>query len=77
MTGWSVSRKKPYTEIGISRKRCIRCGEEAFSQWQVCADGGNFRPLCKQCDIDLNGLVLDWMKHPEADKAMRKYEEHL
>lgn len=32
-------RRQPYTEIGVRRVPCTRCGEPAEYQWQVCADG--------------------------------------
>lgn len=58
-------RKKPYTEIGVRRVPCTRCGRPAEYQWQVCADGRLFRPICKQCDIELNEFVLQFMGFPE------------
>jgi hypothetical protein len=63
---WSIKRKQPYTERGVRRLPCIRCGTPASFQWQICSDGNNFRPLCTGCDISLNRMVLDWMKHPDA-----------
>lgn len=73
-------RKQPYTEAGIKRLRCIRCNNKADSQWQICADGNNYRPLCMKCDIDLNRMVLLWAKHPRAysliwDYAAKKRRE--
>lgn len=54
-------RLKPYTEIGIKRLKCFRCDNKATYQWQICADGNQYRPICKQCDIELNEIVLKWM----------------
>lgn len=67
-------RSKPYTSTGIKRLPCARCGAKANSQWQVCADGGLFRPLCTPCDIDLNRMVLIWMNDPEAEAKAAAYE---
>lgn len=75
MTSWASRRKTPYTSLGIARLTCIRCDNQATSQWQVCADGNTFRPLCTSCDIELNRMVLNWMKHPNADKAIEQYEQ--
>ena len=72
---WAVKRKKEYTEKGIKRLACIRCGEPAVYQWQICADGNNYRPLCANCDIELNSTVLEFMKHPEGDKLIIAYRE--
>ena len=54
-------RKKPYTQIGIRRLKCFRCGKKAEYQWQICSDGNQYRPLCKDCDIAMNEMVLKWM----------------
>lgn len=70
---WSIVRKLPYTDIGIKRKKCIRCGEKANFQWQICSDGSNYRPICKLCDIKLNKLVLNFMRHPRTKRVMSKY----
>lgn len=68
-------RSIPYTSIGIKRLPCTRCGGKASSQWQVCADGRLFRPLCASCDIDLNRMVLLWMNDPEAEAKAAAYAE--
>lgn len=68
-------RSKPYTTAGIKRLPCARCGSKASSQWQVCADGRLFRPLCASCDIDLNRMVLLWMNDPEAEAKAVAYAE--
>jgi hypothetical protein len=70
---WSARRPEPYTEIGIRRLKCIRCGAPARFQWQICSDGNNYRPLCADCDIALNQLVLDWMRHPKAAALGTRY----
>lgn len=51
---------KPYTVIGIGRLSCVRCGEPASTTWQVCADQRMLRPLCWECDVALNEMVLLW-----------------
>jgi len=54
-------RLKPYTKIGIKRMKCFRCGNKAIFQWQICSDGNQYRPICSECDIELNEMVLKWM----------------
>jgi hypothetical protein len=66
-------RKKPYTEIGIRRLKCFRCGGRARFQWAICADGNVFRPLCARCDVALNALVLRWMRDPDRIAKMDAY----
>lgn len=72
---WQTKRPKPYTKVGIQRLRCIRCGKPGFSQWQVCSDGNNYRPLCMPCDIALNELVLKWFGHPRSQELAAEYRE--
>lgn len=74
MSGWRAKRKKPYTAKGITRLPCIRCGSPAAHQWQICADGNNFRAICLPCDIALNKMVLKWMRHPDAQSLGERYE---
>ena len=68
-----MMRRKPYTQIGIRRVPCFRCGEPSFFQWQICADGNRFRGLCKPCDIALNDLVLKFMRDPERASKIQAY----
>lgn len=65
---------KPYTDIGVRRLRCFRCGEKAHRQWKICADGSQYRPICLPCDIALNNMVLKFMGDPKRDEKMRAYE---
>jgi hypothetical protein len=65
-------RRHRYTQIGIRRLPCFRCGARSEYQWNVCADG-LFRTLCVRCDVGLNALVLRWMKDPEAEKKIARY----
>ena len=68
-------RLAPYTEIGLRRLSCIRCGKPATTQWQVCADGNVYRPLCRGCDVELNAMVLEWMGDGDVGEKMAKYVE--
>lgn len=67
-------RREPYTEAGIRRLPCFRCGQKAHAQWSVCADENLHRPLCIDCDIELNRLTLVWMAHPDRERLMAAYE---
>lgn len=72
-----TGRTKPYTKIGISRLKCFRCGNQASEQWQICSDDNIFRPICVECDIALNNLVLHWMGFKDADEKIKRYREAL
>jgi hypothetical protein len=72
-----MARRKPYSERGIRRLKCWRlgCENRAFQQWQICADGNVYRPVCWECDVEMNGLVLAFMGDPEAYTKMKRYAE--
>ena len=70
-------RTKPYTEIGIRRLKCVRCGAKAQFQWNICADGNVYRPICKQCDIELNAMVLKWAGFEDWKDKIDKYTEAM
>ena len=67
-------RTQPYTATGIKRVPCIRCGEKSHAQWNICALGKTYHGLCQRCDIDLNALVLDFIKHPKKLVLMKHYK---
>lgn len=72
-----VGRKEPYTEIGVRRIPCSRCGAPAQFQWQVCANDNRWLGVCAPCDIELNRLALDFMRVPNADLLMIAYENRV
>jgi hypothetical protein len=71
---WNITRKEPYTKIGIGRLKCIRCGKPAIFQWQICSDNNNFRSVCASCDIALNEVVLSFFQHPRKEELIAKYK---
>lgn len=71
---WNTDRREPYTVIGVRRVPCIRCGGVAKYQWQICSDGNRWRPVCERCDVALNRLVLEFMRHPDPEGAIARYE---
>ena len=70
-------RKAPYTEIGIRRKKCFRCGHQAKFQWQICADGNQYRPICEECDIALNETVLKFMGFADWKNMIAEYKKSI
>ena len=66
-------RRQPYSAIGIRRLPCVRCSKPAQTQWQICADNRLFRPLCLQCDIELNEMVMRWIWGNKREDDLRKY----
>jgi len=55
--------------------KCFRCGKPAKHQWQICADGNQYRAICLDCDIALNEMVLKFMGFPDWDEKMEAYKK--
>ena len=66
-------RKKPYTDIGIKRVPCSRCGNPSSQQWQICSLDNRYAGVCTKCDILLNELVLRFMRVKNVDKIIMPY----
>ena len=69
-------RKEPYTELGIKRVPCSRCGKASTSQWQVCANNNRYMGICTACDIKLNKLVLEFMNIANSQGLIIRYREN-
>lgn len=74
---WSTRKRPPYTQYGIKRVPCIRCGRPSTFQWQICADNNVHRAVCKLCDIALNTLVLRFMRDPDAATKIAAYHKKV
>jgi NAD-dependent SIR2 family protein deacetylase len=55
---------------------CVRCGAHSQCQWAICANNGNHLPLCIDCDIALNRLILMFL-NVEPDDFIADYREKL
>jgi hypothetical protein len=65
-------RKEPYTVSEIKRKTCF-CGKRAIFQWQCCANGNRWVPLCREHDIQLNEIAMAIMQIPGRRELLTKY----
>lgn len=59
-------------------KQCRACGErEAETSWTLTACANKRRrvkvPLCLPCDVELNALVLRFVKLPDAEELIAAY----
>ncbi len=74
-----MTRRTPYTDKGIRRIKCWRadCNNRAAFQWQACADGRAFRPVCAECDVAINAMVLDFMGDPDREAKMAAYRQRV
>lgn len=70
-------RRRPYTEIGIRRMRCARCGRRAHRQWSICANGNRQVPVCARCDYELNVLVVVWFGFERGEEMLARYRATL
>ncbi len=72
-------RNKPYTEKGISRVPCFKCGKPSVQQWQICSLHNEFKGLCNDCDVELNRAVLQFLGVPKKDvyTLIEDYRETL
>ncbi len=68
-----MGRKKPYTEIGISRVPCKRCGKPSTQQWQTCSLNNEWFGVCTDCDVKLNLHVLWFFGIKNASQLINKY----
>jgi hypothetical protein len=68
-----TGRRKPYTEIGIRRIPCARCGKPSTQQWQVCANGNRYLGVCTMCDVTLNAFILEFMRLPNRSRLIMDY----
>lgn len=70
-----TGRKKPYTRLGIVRMKCQRCGDKAVFQWNCCANGNRWLPVCEACDIALNKMAMEFFRLPNRKQLLRRYEK--
>lgn len=68
-------RRKPYTEIGIKRVACVRCGKASFRQWQICANNRLYLTVCIDCDVELNRIALEFARLPNAEELLENYRK--
>lgn len=68
-----VGRRRPYTQRGIGRIPCSRCGAPSRFQWSACANDNLFVGVCLECDIGLNRVALLFMRLPDAEALLARY----
>lgn len=68
-----AGRRTPYTIRGIGRVPCSRCGAPSTQQWQICSNGNRWLGVCDACDIELNKVVLQFMKVKNRRALMNRY----
>lgn len=71
-----IGRKRPYSQAEIGKVRC-RCGKPGAYQWNCCAIENRWVPVCKDCDIGLNEIVLAFFRVPDRDKIVARYRRKV
>lgn len=70
-------RRGYYTNVDMARLQllCSRagCSRVALFTWSGCADDNVQRPLCPECDVELNDRVLEWWGDPDRMEKIRAY----
>lgn len=69
-------RRRAYSEAGLKRVPCAHCGASSVAQWSLrpCAIGTTgWYPLCADCDMELNRLVMEFLRLPDAAERLAAY----
>jgi hypothetical protein len=73
----SHKRRTPYTERGISRIPCVKCGSPSHHQWRICCTNA-YTAVCRPCDETINAIIAKWAFGPdEANKLLAKYRQQF
>lgn len=73
----ALLRSIPYSAAGIGRVPCARCRRPSAFQWQICADGNQYRPLCKACDVELNTIVMRFVFGETKEAVIEAYRKRV
>lgn len=66
-------RRRPYPEAKLYTMKCHCCATPARFQWNACADGNVWRPLCPECDVKINVEVMKVLDPVNWRKRIRAY----
>lgn len=72
-----MARKRPYTQRGLGRVPCTRCGAPSRYQWNICALNNLWHGICAGCDVEFNELVLGFMNVPDWREKAAEYKERV
>lgn len=72
-----MPRSKPYTQLGIRRVPCTRCGAPSRYQWNICAMENKWHGVCTGCDVELNAMVLQFFGVEDWRNKAADYKERV
>lgn len=67
------TRRRPYTQRGIRRVPCVKCGAPSAHQWRICSTDA-WTAVCRRCDITINRKIATWAFGSDAKPLLRRYE---
>lgn len=68
-------RRTPYTERGIKRVPCVKCGKPSAHQWRICSTDA-WSAVCSDHDFEINRMVAEWaFGKTKAAPLLRRYQE--
>lgn len=67
------TRRRPYTERGISRVPCVKCGAPSKYQWRICSTDA-WTAVCRRHDIEVNRKIARWAFGSDAEPLLKRYE---
>lgn len=71
------TRRTPYTERGISRVPCVKCGKPSVHQWRICSTDA-WTAVCRPCDEAINAQIAAWaFGEVEANRLLAKYRRQF
>lgn len=72
-------RTKPYTAAGLARMKCaaIGCNNRAIYQFEICADGNNWRPVCAEHDAKINEAVMRVIYGKTREAEIKRYRTEV
>lgn len=71
-----MPRRQPYTDRGIARVPCAKCGKPSRFQWRICAEG-YWYGLCPTHDVELNELAGRWAFGRKAEPKLKAYRRKV
>ena len=64
------------TGSDIDGKPCCKCGQPAVESFNICAlDYRKIWPVCRECDIEINELVVRFIFGKRRERALERYRE--
>lgn len=68
-----------YMQYEVRQRMCSRagCDRPGYAAWSACCDDNIQRPLCAECDVELNYKALLWHGDPDAEAKITAYANRV